>query len=289
MLYGVSTRASVFAVLFVLLSAGLTAMAQAVNDSPLVSFRDLASNSKTPPESTLPAPPTNLAASAPSAIEMNNLGVKYARENRTDDALKAFRRAVEIDPKIAAVYLNLSVAYDRLNRLNDALAAAEQAVELEPKNANAMTQLCELRLSTNKPREAAACYETLRDSFGMNETALYGYGTALMELKEFDKALSAFEESARLAPNFGPAHCGIGLIYYRKKKYKEAAAAFRRGLEIDPDNPTVRYNLAMAELGNRNKPAALSQYGFLKESNPDLAARLYRVLFANKVLFVESR
>lgn len=289
MLYGVSTRASVFAVLFVLHFAGLTAMAQAVNDSPQVSFRDLTDNSKIPPESTSAAPSTNLAASAPSAVEMNNLGVKYTRENRPDDALDAFRRAVEIDPKIAAVYLNLSVAYDRMNRLNDALAAAEQAVKLEPKNADAMTQLCELRLSTNKAREAIACYDSLRDISGMNETALHGYGTALMELKEFDKALSAFEEAARLAPYFVPAHCGVGLIHYRKKKYKEAAAAFRRGLEIDPDNPTLRYNLAMAEIGNRNKPAALSQYGFLKESNPALAAQLYHALFADKVLVVESR
>jgi tetratricopeptide (TPR) repeat protein len=264
-------------------------MAQADKDSPLVSFHDLTDNSKTSPGSPLVSSSKNLGASAPSAIEMNNLGVKYAQENRSDDALKAFHQAVEIDPKIAAVYLNLSVAYDRMNRLDDALAAAGQAVELEPKNANAMTQLCELRLSAKKTREAIACYDTLRNISGMNETALYGYGLALMELKDFDKALPAFEESARLAPYFVPAHCSIGLIYYRTKKYKEAAAAFRRGLEIDPDNPTLRYNLAMAELGNRNKPAAVSQYGFLKESNPDLAAQLYRALFADKVLFVGSR
>jgi superkiller protein 3 len=265
-------------------------MAQAGNDSQFVSLHDPANNSKTPPESIpATAPSINLGASAPSAVEINNLGVKYTRENRPDDALKAFRRAAEIDPKIAAVYINMSVVYDRMNNLNEALAAAERAAELEPKNADALTQLCDLRLATNKTNEAITCYETLRNISGMNETTMSGYATALMKLNEFDKALAAFEEAARYAPNFVPAHCGVGLINYRKKKYKEAAAAFRRGLEIDPDNPTLRYDLAMAEIGNRNKPAAVSQYGFLKESRPDLAAQLYRVLFADKVVFVESR
>src|SRR5438128_2115930 len=40
-----------------------------------------------------------------------NLGVVYNRLGKTDDAIKAFTRATELDPKLPGAHLNLAITY----------------------------------------------------------------------------------------------------------------------------------------------------------------------------------
>ena len=53
-------------------------------------------------------------------------------------------------------------------------------------------------------------------------------------------------------------------------------------------SPRIRdaaYNLAIAQLENKNKLSAISQYNLLADSDPNFAKQLYRVLYGDKVIF----
>jgi len=296
MLYGVSTRASVLAAFFVLFYFSLDIEGQAVTSYRDVSEHQLSGVEKKTikPDQTAEAPPdANLTPESTiftsnNAVELNNLGVKYVSAELFSEAVLAFQRALQIDPGQATIYHNLSVAYDRMERFDDALDAVKKAVTLGPGNRSSVFHLCQMQLYTKHYRETIGCFETLRGLTPLDEYSLYANGIALMNIDDLGKAYKAFEEAATLAPNYVPAICGIGTVHYLKKRYKESAAAFRRALELEPDNQTLRYNLAVAELGNKNKTAAVSEYSFLKQSNPELAQKLYKFLFADKVVFVKK-
>ena len=76
------------------------------------------------------------------------------------------------------------------------------------------------------------------------------------------------------------------MVYFNTDRVKDAAAAFKRAVETAPDMHESRYNLAIAQLSLRNKAAAISQYNILKVEAPELAARLYSVMFSGKIVIV---
>ncbi len=66
-------------------------------------------------------------------------------------------------------------------------------------------------------------------------------------LAEFQKVLAAVtQESADLKGNAtaAQAYAGIGDVYLRQQKFKEAEQNFRRSIEIQPGDPALPYNVA---------------------------------------------
>ncbi len=68
----------------------------------------------------------------------------------------------------------------------------------------------------------------------------------------------------------------------------DAVTMFKKGVEADPGSGELRFNLAVAQLANGNKEGALSQYRVLKVEDAKLADQLYRILFHDKVIFVDG-
>jgi tetratricopeptide (TPR) repeat protein len=62
-------------------------------------------------------------------------------ENRLDEAIAGYRRAVEADPALAIAWTGLSKAYQRTGELELAIDAARRLVELEPDDALSFTNL----------------------------------------------------------------------------------------------------------------------------------------------------
>jgi tetratricopeptide (TPR) repeat protein len=73
----------------------------------------------------------------------HNLGVAYRFANREDDAIKAFTKAIALDPNNATFHFDLAVAYRRHKdkdkksdpQIDQAIAEYEKATSLEPGNA----------------------------------------------------------------------------------------------------------------------------------------------------------
>jgi tetratricopeptide (TPR) repeat protein len=65
-------------------------------------------------------------------------------ENRLDEAIVGYRRAVEVDPELAIAWTGLSKAYQRTGELELAIEAARRLVELEPDDPLSFTNLSNL-------------------------------------------------------------------------------------------------------------------------------------------------
>ena len=58
----------------------------------------------------------------------------YARNGQLDNAARAYRSTLEIDPKDTTARNNLGVIYARQGKLNQAISQWERILEIEPAN-----------------------------------------------------------------------------------------------------------------------------------------------------------
>ena len=73
----------------------------------------------------------------PKILSYYNLGNAYADLGDYEEAIGAYRQAVELNSKLSKPHNNLGLAYAALNRLEEAVAEFRQAVRLRPDYAEA--------------------------------------------------------------------------------------------------------------------------------------------------------
>ena len=88
--------------------------------------------------------------------------------------------------------------------------------------------------------------------------------TLLETLRVHNKALA-------LKPGNAETDNNLGTVYFRTKRYKEAAAAFKEAIRLKPDYGEAHFNLALTYIALNDRKAALDQYNRLKKVDPKLA------------------
>ena len=104
----------------------------------------------------------DISAKAPDlAGPYTNLGIIYARTDRSPEAEKAFRKAIQIKPDSAPTYNQLGILYRESGRFKEAQTAYEKALAINPDYAYAHLNLgITLDLYLLQPQQALAHYET---------------------------------------------------------------------------------------------------------------------------------
>ncbi len=139
-------------------------------------------------------------------------------EEENDEAIRLFRRALELDPEYALAWAGLGDAFaQRVGRFgyplawaDSAVRAARRAVELDP--------------------ELAEAHKAL--------------GLAYQMQGRHHEALDAYLEAIELDPNHYGAMNNAGLIYRDFGRLDKAMHWYRRAVRLGPNDPIPRLNLA---------------------------------------------
>jgi tetratricopeptide (TPR) repeat protein len=183
---------------------------------------------------------------------------------------------------------NLSIVYDAENRYPEAISAAQRAVIQSPRYIRARTQLCELMMVSKRNMDAKLCYHELSKISQLD--ALSQTYDALVTLRGGEPQQAIDMITAVLKTNQPTVlmYNTLGKAYFEKKRYTQSADAFKQAVEIDPNNTELRYNLAMSLSAADDRAGALSQYNLMKAKSPGLADQLYRVLYSDKIIYVDE-
>jgi tetratricopeptide (TPR) repeat protein len=147
---------------------------------------------------------------AAEAIRLNNLGVAYMNQRRSEAALKNFQQAYALDSNLLAARLNEGIALLDLQRSEPAEQALVKATERRP----------------NDPR------------------AWFNLGLLRRKNDETEQALAAFGRVAQLDPNDADTHYFLGALHQSTRQFDLAIASFRRALELNPFHVSAQFGLA---------------------------------------------
>jgi tetratricopeptide (TPR) repeat protein len=101
---------------------------------------------------------------------------------------------------------------------------------------------------------------------------LFDVAVQLADKKQFDAAVPAWKKALELAPEDPRGHNNLGTALFESGRTDEAIAEYRRSLELNPNSSQTHNNLGSALAEDGKMDEALPQFQKAVELNPDNAA-----------------
>jgi superkiller protein 3 len=194
----------------------------------------------------------------------NALAALARAQVRTEDgpgALQSADKAVAAGASSEMARIARGEALSALGRNAEAEAELRKAIELDPKSALAYSRLARALLALGRPADAVAAAKKateLDDKFGEG-FAIHGLAIVAANLKEWSEGIAQAQQGAFLDPKDPIVHAAVGKIFEANGQLEQAAAAYRKALEIDPLFAPARLALIQAELNRGNRDAAFAE------------------------------
>jgi tetratricopeptide (TPR) repeat protein len=131
----------------------------------------------------------------------------------------------------AANWFNLAVELES-SSIQEAQRAYHRALELEPHLAAAHLNLGKLYHDVKQARKAEAHYQAAIASAPDDPAPLFNLGVLMEDIKQPQKALAAYRAALKLDPAFGDAHYNLGLLLETLGNKSEAFSHLRAARKI---------------------------------------------------------
>ncbi len=194
-------------------------------------------------------------------IGWNLLGVLYGRERRWDEALKAFARSLEAEPRAADTLVNRGWVLMELRRHEDAVAAFEKALKLQPRLARAHAGLGSVLVEARGDYpEGMRHYLRAVKLDPENPALLNDLGWLSYKMNRYPEAVAALEKAVTLDSQNPMFHTNLGLAYQKAGRTDEAVDHLQRALAMNPQYTLALYGLGKAYESRGQYPDALQTY-----------------------------
>jgi len=200
------------------------------------------------------------------------LGALFGQRGRTEEALSANQRAVELAPNDPGIHTNFGALLHGLGRFEEAEASLRRAIELDPSSAAAHNNLGSSLKELGRLNEAQAIFEqaiALKSEFFEAHSNL---GITLQKLGRLEEAEASYTEAIALNPDFAEAYSNFGITLQKLGRLEEAEASYTQAIALNPDFAEAHSNLGITlqKLGRLEEAEASCKRAIVL--NPNYAA-----------------
>ena len=176
--------------------------------------------------------------------ESHKLGLRMVDEGRYEDAEKAFRRVVELQPTLSPTWANLGHVYTKLKQSSNAVAAYQRAIVLDPGNATLYQDLGHVYSDMGESEKAREMYRKgaqLTGDQDPKEAAQSQYFIAVDHLNSGrnSEAMEVLRKTLAADPEHGDAHYYLGVLLLQENRMEEALDHLEKHLEFAPQSSTA--------------------------------------------------
>jgi tetratricopeptide (TPR) repeat protein len=199
-----------------------------------------ASPSEKLPDAAIPLAEINLLRSLIPQFQLSyenyiQLGNGQFSENRYEEALASYNKAIELQPSGFAAWISHGNALAELSRYEEAFISYDKAIELNPNNYVVWLNYGNLLNRVNRYEESLIPYaksiELKPDSYQVWRARAF----SLLKLKRHEEALASCDKAIELEPEIYEVWTVRALILNDLKRYEESLACYDMAINLKPD------------------------------------------------------
>ena len=181
---------------------------------------------------------------------LHALGLNYLTRNRADSATKIYDRLLTQNPEFGPGWIGRGDALSLLQRDDQALAAYRKAVDTLP--AHALPKL-KLAVTLERLKRYDEAERSYLDAIKLDPKSAFAYNNlaylSAQRGQNLDQALNWAKQAVALNGKLAAFHDTLGWVYWIRGDKDAARAALNKALTLDPAHPGVRKHLAKIEAG----------------------------------------
>lgn len=187
------------------------------------------------------------------------LGTIYYDQGKFNKAIRAFRRALEIQPSFTDASIGLSIILNDLGRYEEGRKVFEEAqtmldrqkTDSDPyineKLAIKHDELGELYCRYGRTKEGLEQYYKALGLSSRKAELTMKITECFIKLEEFDKAIKELRNLVRDFPTFVTARIRLGQLFYDSGQVPEAVAQWEAVLQRESEHPEAKRLLQQAQ------------------------------------------
>jgi tetratricopeptide (TPR) repeat protein len=216
------------------------------------------------------------------------LGWTYEKQDRLPEMLKAFEKAINLEPANQAYYIDLGDALAEKKNYGTAIEVAKEAVKRFPSSSGTYSLKGSVELKMYLLTDALNSYSKAVELDPKNPRAALGLALTLWNMDRSDEAAKSFEEGARKFPRdaFFLLKYSLFLLYAPGERDAEQEAKIKallkRSEELDGSMAETHFQLGNLAMKENKYDEALNELQIAAKLDPELSkahlalARVYR-------------
>jgi tetratricopeptide (TPR) repeat protein len=190
-----------------------------------------------------------------SATDWFDRGLRSAKSGSLKDAVEAYSRAIELNPRHVGAFNNRGNAFRDLGNGEQAIRDYDKAVALNPRYAIAYNNRGIARSKAGDLQQAVKDYDKAIELDPQYAKAHYNRGIAYGKLDNASQAIKDYDKAIDLDPQYAKAYDNRGNAYVKLGNVRQAVKDYDKAIELDPKDARAYYNRALANNKLKDKEA----------------------------------
>ena len=174
------------------------------------------------------------AISGLTAIKWYEKGYASVMSGDHSNAINAFTKAIELEPKYTGAYITRGIAYGELGNYRQAIENFKKAIELNPELTEAYYNRGLAYGSLGNHRQAIEDYSKAIELNPKDEGTYNNRGATYGSLGNYRQAIEDYNRAIELNPKLTKAYYNRSITYYRLGKYDQSIKDYNKAIELNP-------------------------------------------------------
>jgi arylsulfatase A-like enzyme/Tfp pilus assembly protein PilF len=193
-----------------------------------------------------------------------------------EGALRIARQVVAEKPDMVAGRELLAFMLQQNERVAEAMDVLGSLAAEGQASESSKVQLALLLTETGKPGDAAALLAPIANESASAEV-LNGYGIALADERRVEEAAAAFRRALQVDPNHAPAHQNLGILALRLGDMRTAQDSLSRALALNPRLPLALNTMGVLYARQGDDARAVDHWRRAVDIDPRQYDALYNI------------
>jgi tetratricopeptide (TPR) repeat protein len=209
-----------------------------------------------------------LAVTGDNAMASQQYAGYLMATGQLDEAIRNFRKAIELDPDFVYSYDNMGLALATQGKVDEAMDCYRAALRINPDDGDAEGNLGLALASKGDLAGAIACFRKAVATKPNYAEMWNNLGTSLAEEGKFDEAIEEFRRAVEIEPESYSTYHNMGMALADSGRLPEAVNAYNQALGLNPKSADTRFSLANALARQERFDEAIRQYEESLRLNP---------------------